>query len=176
MSPISAAVLNTLTLELKCFFLFVLFLFVCLFFFFCFADFESFQVVPPPDVTAKTFVINFIHFNNDPTHDTKNLSKDIVIVMDGSGSVGVGKFDKGKRALSNMIELEREGGNDTKYASVIFSRSAAVSFSFLPCAEAADEILKIRYPDGGTNTQAGLAEAKNLFEDSSSGKYSNGRM
>ena len=146
-------------------------MFICFFFACFFAAFSAFQDVPPHNVTAKKLITNFLR--NDSTNDTKNLTKDIVVVMNGSGSIGGGEFNKGKLALRNMIGLEREGGNDTKYASVIFSSSAAVNFSFLPYAEAANEMVMITYPSGGRNTQAGLTEAKKLFEDPSSGKYSN---
>ena len=57
----------------------------------------------------------------------------------------------------------------TKYAAVTFSYTATVNFKFLPYSTAASEITKITYPGSLTNTQAGLAEAKKLFEDPSSG-------
>ena len=57
----------------------------------------------------------------------------------------------------------------TNYAAVTFSNTATVNFKFLPYTTAASELTKITYPNGGTNTQAGLAEAKKLFIDPSSG-------
>ena len=90
--------------------------------------------------------------------------------MDGSASVGSDEFEKGKIALKHMIELESELKSDTKYAAVTFSTEATVNFKFLPYSTAANEIMKNSYPKGDTNTQEGLAEAKKLFDDPSSGK------
>jgi len=90
--------------------------------------------------------------------------------MDGSGSIGSAHFKDGRTALRNMMELELESGNDTRYAAVTFSNTASVNFPFLSYAESAKEITKLRYKGGHSNTQAGLAEAKKLFDDPSSGK------
>lgn len=132
-----------------------------------------YNVVPSHIVTARKLINNFIF--SDPvnagslTQNTEVLTKDIVVVLDGSGSIGSCEFNKGTTALRNMIELERESRNDTKYAAVTFSNSAVVNFSFLPYTEVATEIFKILYQSGGTNTQAKLAKAKTLFDISSSG-------
>ena len=136
-----------------------------------------YNVVPPPSVTARKLINNFL-FTTDavstraPTQNTnQNLVKDIVVVLDSSGSIGSDQFNNGKKALKNMMRLERKGGNDTKYAAVTFSGVAVINFSFLPYAEAEKGILTIPYQGGGTNTQAGLAEAKKLFDDLGTGRY-----
>jgi len=105
-----------------------------------------------------------------PNSAWNTQKKDVVVVMDGSGSIGSAHFEDGKTALRNMMELEHESGNDTRYATVTFSDTASVIFAFLSHAESAKEIMKTPYKGGGTNTQAGLAEAKKLFDDPSSGK------
>lgn len=94
-------------------------------------------------------------------------AEDIVVVMDGSGSIGSCEFDKGKIALSNMMKLASASGISTKYAAVTFATSAKVEFKFKPYTEAGNKIKDIRYPNGWTNTQAGLTEAKKLFDDPS---------
>ena len=91
--------------------------------------------------------------------------------MDGSGSVNSCEFDKGKKALKHMMGLASTSRSDAKYAAVTFGTSASVNFKFLPYATASDEIITIPYPSGSTNTQAGLAEAKKLFDDPSSGNF-----
>ena len=58
---------------------------------------------------------------------------------------------------------------DSKYAAVTFGTTATVNFNFLPYSSAASKLTRIPYPDGSTNTQAGLAEAKKLFDDPNSG-------
>jgi len=131
--------------------------------------FVDFQRVPAPQVTANLIVINF--FRIDSTWRLFRDTKDVVVVMDGSASIGSSHFQQGKKALRNMMELERESRNDTKYAAVTFSETASVNFKFLPYAESANEIMKIPFYKGNTNTQAGLAEAKKLFDDPSSGNY-----
>ena len=97
------------------------------------------------------------------------LVEDVVIVMDGSGSVARCDFGKGKKALEHMMNLADDMPVDAKYAAVTFDTSVTVNFMFLPYSEAANEITQIPYPGGMTNTQAGLAEAKKLFDDPSSG-------
>ena len=131
----------------------------------------AFQQVARHDVTATKLKTNFLHI--DPVNEqfTTHEPKDIVVVMDGSASLGSDEFNMGKKALKSLIELEGQGGNDTKYAAVTFSSSAVVNFSFLPYTEAANEILTISYPDGETNAYAGLKKAKKLFADPLSGTY-----
>ena len=98
--------------------------------------------------------------------------EDIVVVLDGSGSIGSCEFGKGKKALKHMMKMAKENPMvDTKYAAVPYSSNAVVKFKFLPYSTAASRIMQIRYVGGGTNTQDGLAEAKRLFEDPSSGIY-----
>ena len=92
-----------------------------------------------------------------------------MIVMDGSASVQRCEFDKGKKALQNMMRLANDVRSDTKYAAVTFATSATVNFKFLPYSSAANKITQITYPGGITNTQAGMTEAKRLFDDPSSG-------
>ena len=94
--------------------------------------------------------------------------EDIVLVMDGSGSVGSCQFNYGRDALAASIrsckvkELENNGPN-CRTAAVTFSDHAYVNFKFLPADKAEKEVKLISYPNGLTNTQAGLAEAENLF-------------
>ena len=98
-------------------------------------------------------------------------AEDIVVVMDGSGSIGSCEFNRGRIALSNMMELaSAKLGISTKYAAVTFATYAKVEFKFEPYATAGNKIKGIRYPGGGTNTQKGLTEAKKLFDDRLSGQ------
>ena len=117
---------------------------------------------------------NFLHIRPKTSDRTRRQSptyiEDIVVVMDGSGSVQRCEFDKGKKALKHMMSLASVSGSDSKYAVVTFASSVDVNFKFLPYSKAAIEIIKMPYPGGGTNTQAGLTEAKKLFDDPSSGK------
>ena len=96
-------------------------------------------------------------------------NEDTVVVIDGSGSVGQCEFEKGKKALTNLMGNMIKPGFNTKYAAVTFSTSASVNFKFSPYSSAVSAIQGIPYPGGSTNTQAGLAEAKKLFDDPSSG-------
>ena len=130
-----------------------------------------YYVVPHHSVTATKLKTNFLR--NDPVNKQylRNDAKDIVIVMDGSASIGSVDFDKGKTALNNMIGSLREGRNDTKVAAVTFSSSARassarVSFSFLPCQLAENKILNLPYPAGREDTYAAR------WAEPSSGKYS----
>ena len=133
-------------------------------------SFAEFQTVPPARQTANSLMTKFLGLRG---HIGKRQlgAEDIVVVMDGSGSIGRCEFNKGKIALSNMMELASASpGINTKYAAVTFANSVTVNFKFLPYHEAANKIESIPYPRGLTNTQAGLREAKRLFKDPSSGK------
>ena len=96
--------------------------------------------------------------------------KDIVMVIDGSQSIRSCEFERGKTALKNMLLAAHKKNRDERYAAVTFSRSARVNFKFLRYPEAQSQLTGIPYPDSWTNTQAGLAKAKELFEDSSAGE------
>ena len=98
---------------------------------------------------------------------------DTVIVLDGSESVPRCEFSKAKEALKHLMSTLRIPLYDSKYAAVSFATTATVNFKFLPYSSAANEITRISYPDGSTNTQAGLAEAKKLFDDPNSGTLFN---
>ena len=124
----------------------------------------AFQKVPPAKETAKKLMNDFL--NIYPRTKRQTVIDDIVVVMDGSGSLGGCEFKKGKKALQNMIGVAR----GAKVAVVTFSSSATVNFKFIPYNLAANKMINIFYPGGYTNTQAGLREAKKLFDDSSSGK------
>ncbi len=113
---------------------------------------------------------NFLGFGQSAVI-TKRSSKieDIVIVLDGSGSIGSCEFKKGKEALKHMMKTLHNPAIDTKYAAVTFGSTAWVNFKFLQYSSAASEITKISYPSGMTNTQAALEEAKKLLDDPYSG-------
>ena len=115
---------------------------------------------------------NFLRINPrlsaDRVRRSSVIMEDIVIVMDGSSSVSRCEFNKGKTALHHLMKLA-ENYDHTKSAAVTFSTSATVNFKFLPCSSAANEVTQISYPGGMTNTQAGLTEARELFDDPSSG-------
>ena len=131
-------------------------------------SFAEFQTVPPARQTANSLMTKFLGLGGNIGKRSLG-AEDIVVVMDGSGSVGSCEFNKGKIALSNMMELASASGISTNYAAVTFATSAKVEFKFKPYTEAGNKIKDIQYPGGGTNTKAGLTEAKKLFDDPSSG-------
>ena len=98
-------------------------------------------------------------------------AEDIVTLLDGSGSIGSCEFEKGKTALRYLMRSAKVSNPriDTQYAAVTFASSATVNFKFLKYAAAAANIMRIRYPGGWTNTQAGLNEALKLFRNTGSG-------
>ena len=130
----------------------------------------AFQTVPSLDVSAKKLLANFLSYSQ-----YRGIAKrqtaivDTVIVLDGSGSVPRCDFSKAKEALKHLMDTLHKPEYDSKYAAVTFGTTATVNFNFLPYSSAASEITRISYPSGSTNTQAGLAEAKKLFDDPTSG-------
>ena len=67
--------------------------------------------------------------------------------------------------------LYKQAGIHAKYATVTFATQAKVNFNFLPREKAAEKISSIRHYGGGTNTQAGLAEALKLFKKGKRNNY-----
>ena len=118
---------------------------------------------------------NFLFINPTNKRVKRQASTliDNVIVMDGSGSVGNCKFKRGKAAIKNMMKSANavavKEKFDEKYAAVTFSSSARVNFKFLPYSTAEQKLSMIQFPNGLTNTQAGLAEAMKLFVESLTG-------
>ena len=82
--------------------------------------------------------------------------------MDGSGSIGKCEFDNGKKAMQTLMEFEQPE-IDAKYGMVTLGYTARTDFDFSPQSEAAKKIGVVTFPSGSTNTQAGLAQALNLF-------------
>ena len=88
--------------------------------------------------------------------------EDVIVVMDGSGSIGKCEFDNGRKAMKSFMEFVQPK-IDAKYAMVTFSDNARTDYGFFPQLTAAKKIDRVAYPGGSTNTQAGLAQALNLF-------------
>ena len=139
-------------------------------------SFAEFQKVPPISVTANKFLTNFLFVNPTNTRGKRQavtLLIDNVIVMDGSGSVGNCEFQRGKAAIKNLMKSANavavKNKFDEKYAAVTFSSSATVNFKFLPYSTAEQRLTVIQFPNGATNTQAGLEEAMKLFVESLTG-------
>ena len=129
--------------------------------------------MPSFQVTANKLMHNFLHIHPGDLlrHKRAAILEDVVIVMDGSESIPICNFNNVKKGLRHMMLLAKYNRvYDTKYAAVTFGSSATVNFKFLPFASAAKRIMRIPYPDGATNTQAGLEEARKLFVNPSSGK------
>ena len=73
---------------------------------------------------------------------------DVIVIMDGSGSVSSCEFDKAKKALRYLLTMKNKYV-DLKYAAITFSDSASVNFNFLPEYFAADQMNRITRPGGG---------------------------
>lgn len=126
--------------------------------------FAVFQSIPSYDDVATSLIADFLQ-------DASHITRDVVIIMEGSTSVQSDDFDNVKAALAHMMTSEDQTLVDTKYAAITFSNTATqLSFQFLPCDEAAKKMEKVPYPRGSTNNQSALMEAKKLFDNPSSGK------
>jgi hypothetical protein len=119
------------------------------------------QKIPPKNVTAKLVITNILRVLPRGKRGVK--LEDVVVVMDGSGSIGSCEFNNGKKAMKSLMHFEQPAIN-AKYAMVTFANGVRRDFNFLPQLDAAAKISGVKFPSGGTNTQAGLAEALNLFK------------
>ena len=124
-------------------------------------------------MTANQLMTNFLGYPHSARFTKRQTAiVDTVIVLDGSGSVPRCDFSKAKEALKHLMDTLNQPRYDSKYAAVTFSSTATVNFKFLPYSSSASQITTIPYPGGSTNTQAGLKEAKKLFDDPFSGTSS----
>ena len=138
--------------------------------------YKELKKIPSPRVTAHKILRNFMGFQSKLIAKRSFFPEDIVFVMDGSGSVGKCEFDEGRKAFTEATEMCLVKINGIKpscqQAAVTFSSGAKRNFNFLPPAQASQKLSSVSYPGGGTNTQAGLAEAYKLFTESGTGSRS----
>ena len=109
--------------------------------------------------TAKKLITNILRIR--PGGNRLFELEDVVIVMDGSGSVGPCEFGNGKKAMQSLMEF-KDPQKDVKYAMVTFNSNVRTDFDFLPQENATKKVGSVKFPSGPTNTQAGLARASNL--------------
>lgn len=118
------------------------------------------EEIPPKNETAKKLIANILRIR--PGGKRLVELEDVVIVMDGSGSVRRCEFGNGKKAMQSLMEF-KDPQKDAKYAMVTFNSNVRTDFDFLPQENAAKKVGSVNFPGGSTNTQAGLARASNLF-------------
>ncbi|XP_028410592.1 collagen alpha-1(XII) chain-like [Dendronephthya gigantea] len=97
--------------------------------------------------------------------------EDTVAILDSSGSVGDCEFNKGKRALKDLMMIRRPPIFVNYYAGVVYSTTATVKFKFLPAFEAAKKMNDFFYEGGITNTADALSKAYDLLFDKNSGSH-----
>lgn len=88
---------------------------------------------------------------------------DIVFILDSSGSVGKGNFEKTKEFFKTMVGGFQIGPNDVRMASVTFSTVIHDTFQFSEynsVESLRNRVLNIPYDSGGTNTQLALKYAR----------------
>ena len=117
--------------------------------------------IPPKIVTAQKVIKNILRVFSGIKRSVK--LEDVVIVMDGSSSIGSCEFDNGKKAMKSLM-LYKQSEINAKYAMVTFSNDVKVNFNFWPQKMAAAKLQFVKFFGGSTNTQAGLAEALKLFK------------
>lgn len=64
--------------------------------------------------------------------------------------------------MQSFMEFVQPGMN-AMYAMATFSDNVRTDFDFLPQLDAAARISNVTFPNGQTNTQAGLAQASSFF-------------
>ncbi|XP_021949111.1 uncharacterized protein LOC110846614 [Folsomia candida] len=89
---------------------------------------------------------------------------DICIVLDGSRSIGAGAFIRAKGFVADLVQTFSL--NSTRVAFVLYSDNAQKIFDFsntLTPSAMNTTIRNVRYPNGNTNTPAGLLMAVTFF-------------
>lgn len=130
--------------------------------------FVEFKAIPPVEETAKKLIVDFLGISLGTSGKRRVFLEDIVLVMDASGSIRECPFEKGRTAMQNLVKINRK--NYINYwAEIVYSDVATIRCKFLPVQDAEPIIGATPYVRGGTNTQAGLYQALQLFKDSNSG-------
>ena len=106
---------------------------------------------------------NFVRYHPGQNGKRQNRQEDTVVVMDGSGSIGSCEFREGKKAMLEMMKICSETGASCRYAGVTFATSATRNFNYLPATQARRKMSVVPYPDGESNTKAGLEEAERII-------------
>ena len=114
------------------------------------------EEIPSRNETAEKLIKIFFRVSRRSKRQIE--LEDIVVIMDGSGSIGNCEFQNAKNASKGLMLFEQPG-IDARYAAVTFASDVRRDFDFLPQLKAAAKISDAKFPGGWTNTQAGLAEA-----------------
>lgn len=95
--------------------------------------------------------------------DCGGSKADIVFILDSSGSVGRGNFEKTKEFFKTMVGGFQIGPNNVRMASVTFSTVVHDTFQFNEynsVERLRNRVLNISYDSGGTNTHLALQYAR----------------
>ena len=107
--------------------------------------------------------------------DCKTSKVDMVIMMDGSGSVGSSSYAAGLTFLQQVVNsLTFKGkGKRARVAMLTFSTTVTVNFELTDYTTKSDvinAISRVPYPKGYTRTDLGLRKALQLLEKHKRGK------
>ena len=96
---------------------------------------------------------------------------DVVFIIDDSGSISRGQFNKGLSAIRLLI---KEATNLANFAAIKFSDKATLLFNFVSSSQAMRKLSNVAHNAGMTNTQDALKMARNLFQNSAASGLRNG--
>ena len=89
---------------------------------------------------------------------------DLTLVIDGSGSIGISAFTSAKTAISSMVKTFNQ--REANIGVVVYSSNVAHVVPFNTTSsmdELVDTINGLSYPGSGTNTNAGMRAAINMY-------------
>ncbi|XP_060559913.1 matrilin-3-like [Ruditapes philippinarum] len=142
-------------------------------------------VFPSVNITAKNVQDFFARPNgpasipSQPISQTTDLPRDLVIIMDSSGSIGTAAFQVGKEQTSKLIGLlcpnspfDMIAGSPYQYnqaAMVTYSTNVVTNFNFNTYSTTVGiqrAIMRAVYVGGSTNTYKAFDQARSLFQPS----------
>jgi collagen type VI alpha len=98
------------------------------------------------------------------------LKADIVIVVDESGSVGNGNFEKTKKATAKMVNELKAGGSELRVGLAKFATEARENTAITANLTIVhDDALVMTYAGAATNTRAGYEKAWEMLKAASRG-------
>ncbi|XP_062591929.1 collagen alpha-1(XXII) chain-like [Saccostrea cucullata] len=111
----------------------------------------------------KSTVLLFLIYIDKVTLDCGDTAADIVFILDSSGSVGEGNFNKTKEFFTAMVDGFQIGPKTVRVGAVPFSTSVHNMFqltSFFSKPALKSHISNIPYVSGGTNTADAIEYAR----------------
>ncbi len=116
----------------------------------------------------KTFICEWDEKSVEKNQNNTSSERDIVLVLDTSGSMDGTPIDETKKAANKFVDTILE--NDANIGIVSYSDDADVKSNFTKSKNSLENVINNLNTSGSTNMEAGLRSANNMLEQSQAKK------